>query len=78
MDCREFLPEPVLYLGILRKQPERPGETVSEEVSDPANMKVLTLFRMSSSDIRWSGGMSVLRFDFTGSDSSAGFGSDRK
>ena len=33
--------------------------TVSELVSEPANRKVLMLFRMSSSEIRWSGAMST-------------------
>lgn len=39
----------------------------SEEVSEPANMKVLMLWRMSSSDILFSGARSFEAFDFTGS-----------
>lgn len=36
-----------------------------DEVSEPANMKVLMLCNMSSSEIRYSGRRSVARFDFT-------------
>ena len=37
----------------------------SEEVSEPANMNVLMLFKMSSSEIRWSAGRSTATFDRT-------------
>ena len=39
--------------------------TANEVVSEPANMKVLMLCRMSSSDIRCSGGRSVAALDLT-------------
>jgi len=39
--------------------------TAKEVVSEPANMKVLILSRISSSDIRCSGGRSVAALDLT-------------
>lgn len=38
---------------------------MSDEVSEPANMNVLILLMISSSDMRSSGGRSVAAFDFT-------------
>jgi hypothetical protein len=37
-----------------------------EDVSEPANMKVLMLWSMSSSEMRNSGGRSAAALDFTG------------
>lgn len=34
-------------------------------MSDPANMNVLMLLRMSASEILWDGGKSLAIFDFT-------------